>query len=117
MLARVAQDLRVGGVIGAFDCDYGLPKLRIFVAQIGGEFLLGLRRANHQDFVRTAQGLGDIIEKMMIGRRFVTAVRALAAVDLLVLIRGMHHLLFLFRRREMPGGCFLVIYPNDSVVV
>ena len=46
-----------------------------------------------------------------------TAVRALATVDPLVLIRGVHHFLFLFRRREMPGGCFLVIYPNDGVVV
>jgi hypothetical protein len=117
MLARVAQDLRVGGVIGAFDCDYGLPKLRIFIAQIGGEFLLGLRRANHQNFVGSAQGLRDIIKEMMIGRRFMTAVRALATVDPLVLIRGVHHFLFLFRRREMPGGCFLVIYPNDGVVV
>jgi hypothetical protein len=64
-----------------------------------------------------AQGLRDIIEKMMIGLRFVTAMRALAAVDALVLVLRMHHGLFLFRWREMPCGCFLVIYPNDGVVV
>jgi len=104
-------------VIGAFDCDDGLPKLRVFIAQIGGELLLGLCGANHQDFVGTAQGLRNIIEKMMIGRRLVTAVCALAAVNPLVLILGTHHGLFLFRRGEMPRGCLLVIDPNDGMVV
>jgi hypothetical protein len=117
MFARIAQDLGVGGVIGVFDRDDGFSKLRVFVAQIGGEFLLGLRRADQQNLMGTAQGLRDVIEEMMVRRGLVTAVSTLAAVDTLVLILRTQFGFFLLGGREVPGGCFLVIYPNDGVIV
>jgi hypothetical protein len=46
-----------------------------------------------------------------------TAMRALAAVDPLMLILRMHHGLFLCRWREVPCGCFLVIDPNNRMIV
>jgi len=95
MLAGVAQYFGVGGMIGVFDGDDGLSELRVLVAQIGGELLLGLRGTDQQNLMRTAQGLGDIIEKMVVGRRLVTAVSAFAAVNALMLIFGADLGLFL----------------------
>jgi hypothetical protein len=67
--------------------------------------------------VCAAQGLRNIIEEMMIGRRLVAAVSALAAMNALVLVVRANLGFFLCRRREMPRGGFLMIYPNDSVIV
>jgi hypothetical protein len=67
--------------------------------------------------VGTLQRHRDVIEEMMIGRRFMTAVRALSAVNPLMPVLRVQHRFLLFRWREMPGGCFLMVYPNDGVVV
>src|SRR5450432_3556755 len=100
--ARVIQDLRVGGMVGSFDRHDEFSQLRIFVAKISGELLLGLSGTNQQNLMGASQCLGDVIEKMMIGGRSMTAMRALAAVDPLMLIFRMHHGLFLFGRRKVP---------------
>ena len=48
--ARVVQDLRIGGMIGGFDRHDGFAQLRILVAKIAGELLLGLRRTDQREF-------------------------------------------------------------------
>jgi hypothetical protein len=59
----------------------------------------------------------DIIEKVMIGGGSMTAMRALAAVDPLMLVLSMHHRFLLIGRCEVPCSCFLVINPNNRMVV
>ena len=115
--ACVIQDLRIGRMIGGFDRHDGFSQLRILVAKVAGEFLLGLCGADQQNFMGAGQRLRDVIEKMMIGAGSMTAVRALAAVHPLMPIFRVHHGLFLLCRREVPRGCLLVIDPNNRMIV
>jgi hypothetical protein len=117
VLPRKLEYLRVGGMIGIFDRDDGPPELRIFIAKIARELLLGLRRSDQQDFMGPREGMGDIIEEVMIRGRSVSAMRALSAVNPLVLILRVNPALFLFRGVEVPCGCVLMIDPNNRMVV
>ena len=110
------QDLRIGGVIGGFDCDDGFAQLRMLVAKISGELLLGLCGTINNISWAPASAFATS-SKMMICARSMTAMRALTAVDPLMLIFRVHHRLFLFCRREVPRGCLLVINPNNCMIV
>jgi hypothetical protein len=104
-------------VVGSLDRDDGFSQQRLLVAQISGELLLGLCGTDQQNFMGASQRFGDIIEKMMISAGSVTAVRALAAVNALMLILRVYHRLFLFCRREVPGGRLLMIDPYNGMIV
>src|ERR1700722_6974369 len=104
-------------MIGGFDRHDGFAQRWMFVAKIGGKLLLGLRRADQQYLMGARQRFGNILEKMRIGGRSMTAMRALAAVNPLMLVLRMHHGFFLLGRREVPGGCLLMIDPNNCMIV
>lgn len=104
-------------MVGSFDRHDGFSELRLFIAKISGELPLGLCGTDQQYLMGASQRFSDIVKKMMIGGSSMTAMRALAAVDPLMLILRMHHGLFLCRWREVPCGCFLVIDPNNRMIV
>ena len=89
----------------------------MLVPQIVGELLLGLRRSDHQNFVCSLEGVRNVIKILTIGRRFVAAVSALAAVYALMLIVRVNHAARLFGRGEMPSRRLLMIDPNYSMIV
>jgi hypothetical protein len=115
--ARVGEHFGIGGMVGGFDGDDGAAQRRMLVAQVGGEFLLGLRGPHQQYFVCAVERMGDFRKEPRIGRRLVSAVSALAAVDALMLIGCVDDGVRLFGRCEMPSCCFLMIEPDDGVIV
>jgi hypothetical protein len=117
VLARVAQDLRIGWMIGVLDGNDRLCQLRMLVAQVDRKLMFCLRRTNQQDLVRTRNRLRDFLEKVMVGGGFVAPVGAFAAVHTLVLVIGVNVGVFLRRRREVPSGRLLMIYPNNRMIV
>ena len=117
MAPRIRQHFSVGGMIGILYGDDGAAQLRVLVAQIARELLLGLRGSDHQNFMHAFERVRDLIKKMLIGRRLVPAVRALAAVHALMLIVRMNHGARLLGRRELPCGRPLMIDPDDGMIV
>ena len=63
------------------------------------------------------QRFGNFFEETRVGGIFVTAVRALATVGLLVLAVCVHHGALFFGGRELPRGGLLVIEPYDGMVI
>jgi len=113
MAPRVSQHFAVGGVIGILDGDDAAAQLRVLVAQVVRELLLGLRGPDDENFMDALQRVRDIVEVMPIRGRLVAAVRALAAVDSLVLIMRVDHRARLLGRGELPDGRPLMIDPDD----
>src|ERR1700737_4629737 len=91
MASRIGQHFSVGGMIGILNGDDGAAQPRVLAAQIGSELLLGLRGSDHQNFMYAFERVRDLVKKMLIGGRLVTAVRALAAVYALMLVVSMDH--------------------------
>ena len=104
-------------MIGVLDRNYRVCELRVLVAQVDRKLMFCLRRANQQDLVRTRNRLRDFLEKVMVGGGFVAAVGAFAAVHAQVLVMGVNMGVFLRRRREVPGGRLLMVYPNNRMIV
>lgn len=117
MPPRIGENFRVGRMVGTLDGDYGTAQLRMLVPQIVGELLLGLCGSDHQNFVCAVEGVRNVIKILTIGRRFVAAVSAFAAVYALMLIVRVNHAARLFGRGEMPCRRLLVIDPNYSMIV
>ena len=59
MASRIGQHFSVGGMIGVLDGDDGAAQLRVFVAQIARELLLGLRGSDHQNLVHALERVRD----------------------------------------------------------
>src|ERR1700688_508928 len=117
MPARAGENLGVGGMIGTLDGDDAAAQLRVLVAQVGCEFLLGLRRPDHENLVRSLERLRGVIEKVAIGGRLVATMGAFAAVHAFMLIMRMDVGARLLGRSEMPDRRLLVVDPNDRMIV
>ena len=117
MLARIRQDFGIGGMVRGLDGDHRSAQRCVLGFEECRELLLGLRRADHQNLVRTGECLRNFIEKPVIRGRLVAAVRALAAVHPLMLLMCMDDAVGLFRGGELPDGRLLMIDPNDGMIV
>jgi hypothetical protein len=117
MAPRKSQHFSVGGMIGILDGDDSVSQLRVLVAQIARELLLGLRGPDHQNLVHAFKRVRDFIKEAMIGGRLVAAVRALAAVHALMLVMRMDYRTRLLGRRELPNGRSLMIDPYHRVIM
>lgn len=117
MPPRVGEYFRVGGMVGTFNGDDGAAQGRVLVAQVGRKLLLGLRRPDHQNFVRALERMRGVIEKMAVGRRLVTAVGAFAVMHALMLFMRVNNGALLLGRRELPNSRLLMVDPNDRMVV
>lgn len=102
-------------MIGILDGDDRFPQRGVLVAQIVRELLFGLRGTDQENLMYAIEGVNDFVKEVWIGGRFVTAVRALAAVHTLVLVVSMNHGARLFGGCELPGGRLLMVDPNDSM--
>jgi ABC-type multidrug transport system fused ATPase/permease subunit len=109
-----APIIGVGGVIRALHRHDAAAQRRMLCAQIIRKFLLGLRRSDDQYFVRARERLRDFVEELVIGRRLMPAMCALAAVHAGLAVR-VNHRVFLFGRGELPDGGLLVIDPYNGV--
>ena len=110
----IGEHFGIGGVIRAFHRHDAAAQRRMLRAQKIRQFLLGLRGSDDQYFVRARERLRDFVKKNMIGRRFMPAMRALAAVHAGLAVR-VNHRVFLFGRGELPDGGPLVIDPYNGV--
>src|SRR5882672_11019204 len=78
--ARVAEDFGVAGMVGALHRDDALAERCVFLLQEIRKLLLGLGRSDDQDLMRAREGRCHFLEELRIGRMFMPAVRALAAM-------------------------------------
>jgi hypothetical protein len=67
--------------------------------------------------VRAFERVRDLLKKMLIGRRLVPTVGALAAVHALMLVMRVNHRARLLDRCELPCGRPLMIDPDHGVKV
>src|SRR5712675_1403164 len=104
-------------MVGALHRDDALAERCVFLLQEIRKLLLGLRRSDDQDLMRAREGRCHFLEELRIGRMFMSAVRALAAMYLLMLIVGAHQRPFFFSGRELPHRGFLMIDPNHGMIV
>jgi len=110
----ISEHFGIGGVIRVLHGHDAAAQRSMFRAQKVRQFLLGLRGSDDQYFVRAGERMRDFVEELMIGRRFVAAMRALAAMHPGLAMR-VNHRAFLFGRGELPYGGLLVIDPYNGV--
>jgi hypothetical protein len=117
VLSRISQHFGIGGMVGTLDGDDGAAQVRMFVSQKNGELLLGLRGTDDQNFMCPSESMRHFLKKPRIGGSLVSAMSALAAMNVLMLIVRVDHGAGLLGGGELPGCCLLMIDPNDGVKV
>jgi hypothetical protein len=117
VLARVRQQLRVGGMIRIFHRDDHGADLSMLAAQKRDEFILGLCRPYDENFVYSSKALRDLLEEHKVVWRLVAAVRSAAQMGSLMLIVGLGDRLCLGVVIEVPHHSLVMIDPDNRMIV
>src|SRR6202158_651739 len=104
-------------MIGSLQRDDALAERRVPLSQEIRKLLFGLRRSDDQDLMSAREGRRHFLEELRIGRMSMSAMRALAAMYLLMLVVRVHEGPFFFRGCELPHRGFLMIDPNHGMII
>src|SRR5882762_2594137 len=104
-------------MVGGLHRDDALAERRVFLFQEIRKLLFGLRRSGDQDLMSARESSRHFLEDLRIGRMLMSAVRALAAVQLLMMIVGVHERPYFFSGCELPHRGLLMIDPYHGMIV
>jgi hypothetical protein len=117
ILARVGDDLAIGGVVNGFDADDFVDQVFVMGVDVFDQMQLGVGGADHQDLACAAERLGDVVVVLLVFRN--PADTHFAAFDVQLLMRDgrQDQLFFNIFAVEVHHMGFCMVKPDDGVEV